>query len=525
MQAQAGVPPRLAAEDEAPFLSAVEIAKRFGETRALISCSFAVRAGEIHALVGENGSGKSTLVKILSGVLGPDRGELKIAGIPARLASPRRAQSAGIATVFQEILTVEHLSVLDNIWLGADSAVKERVTAGEKRDRALAVLERLTPSFPSLRTPMSRLNLGQRQLAVVTRALVREPKLLILDESTSALDISDRDRLFAEIERRRATGTGVIFISHRMDEIMEVGQRVTVLRAGESVATLPREESNPTTLIRLMSGREPAAPSPSERGAQRSGSVVLRATDLVVRRAASPFDFELRAGEIVGLAGLEGHGQDDFARTLAMVTPPVDGQLSEARTGRMLRSRADATRAGVSYVPRDRKSEGIFEPLSILENFSMPTLRSDRRAGLLSRRHMRTRLAVFREQLRIRLGNELDLITTLSGGNQQKVLISRALADKPRVLVLNDPTRGVDIGAKHDIYRLLRSLAQDDVGIVLLSTELEEHILLSERVIVFRDGTLSGELGRDELSRGALVAALFGEAHEPRSHVEIGETL
>lgn len=524
MEAQPAAPAPLVTEDEAPFLAASDIAKRFGETRALTSCSFEVRAGEIHVLVGENGSGKSTLVKILSGVLGSDRGQLKIAGAPARLASPRRAQIAGIATVFQEILTVEHLSVLDNIWLGARSADKKRLTADEKRDRARAVLERLTPSFPSLRTPMSRLNLGQRQLAVVTRALVRDPKLLILDESTSALDISDRDRLFAEIQRRRAAGTGIIFISHRMDEIMEVAQRVTVLRAGESVATLLREETDAATLIRLMSGREPAAPSRSERGAPRARSVVLRAADLVVRPAASPFDFELRGGEIVGLAGLEGHGQDDFARTLAMVTPPVSGQLSDGGTGRTLRSRADATRAGVSYVPRDRKSDGIFEPLSILENFSMPTLHDDRRAGLLSRRHMRTRLATFREQLRIRLGNELDLITTLSGGNQQKVLISRALADKPRVLVLNDPTRGVDIGAKHDIYRLLRSLAQSDVGIVLLSTELEEHILLSERVLVFRDGSLSAELAQDALSRGALVAALFGEDHEPRSNVEIGET-
>jgi ABC-type sugar transport system ATPase subunit len=306
---------------------------------------------------------------------------------------------------------------------------------------------------------------------------------------------------------------------------MAVAQRVTVLRAGESVATLSREESDAPTLIRLMSGREPAAPSQSDPGAQRTGSVVLRATDLVVRQAASPFDFELRAGEIVGLAGLEGHGQDEFARTLAMVTPPVGGQLSDERNGHALRSRADATRAGVSYVPRDRKSEGIFEPLSILENFSMPTLRDHRRAGLLSRRHMRLRLEEFKEQLRIRLGNELDLITTLSGGNQQKVLISRALADQPSVLVLNDPTRGVDIGAKHDIYRLLRNLAQADVGIVLLSTELEEHILLSERVLVFRDGTRSAELERGELSRGALVAALFGEDHVPRSQVEIGGTL
>lgn len=498
------------------FLVAENLARRFGETRALVSCSFDVRLGEVHALIGENGSGKSTLVKVLSGVLSPDHGSLTVPGSTfSQIASPRQASRLGVATVFQEILIVNSLSVLDNIWLGFEGIFRHRLTQSEKRARAAEILARLTPHYPSLETPVSRLDLGQRQLAVIARALVREPRLLILDEATSTLDIADRDRLFSEIRRRCVADTAVLFISHRIDEISEIAERVTVLRSGESVGTLPREDADTTTLLRLMSGREPeAAIALGERHDHHDSSVALRATGLVLRERRPSADFEVRAGEIVGLAGLEGHGQDEFSRAIACVTRPAAGRILVEPGGRLLASADDATRAGVAYIPRDRKSEGIFEPLSILENFAIPTLLRDRRLGLLSRRRMRRRFVVYRTLLRIRLRSELDLITTLSGGNQQKVVIAGRLASEPRVLVLNDPTRGVDIGAKQDIYQLLSKLSGAGVAVVLLSSELEEHILLADRVLVFRDGTISAELARDQLSRATLVAALFGEQHE-----------
>jgi ABC-type sugar transport system ATPase subunit len=499
------------------FLVAEKLAKRFGDTRALVSCSFDIRLGEVHALIGENGSGKSTLVKVLSGVLGPDHGSLAVRGSTlSQITSPRHASRLGVATVFQEILAVEDLSVLDTIWLGFDGIFRRRLSPPEKQARAGEVLARLTPSYPSLDTPMSRLALGQRQLAVIARALVREPRLLILDEATAALDIADRNRLFDEIRQRCGADTAVLFISHRMDELSEIADRVTVLRSGDSVATLPREEAETTTLLRLMSGREPETMTMA-RGARhdrQDSAVVLQATGMVLRTRAPAVDFELRAGEIVGLAGLEGHGQDEFARGISGVTRPAAGRVLVEPGGRLVGSIDDATQADVTYVPRDRRSEGIFEPLSVIENFAMPTLRRDRRRGVLSRRLMRKRFAAYREQLRIRLTNELDLITTLSGGNQQKVIIACRLASEPRVLVLNDPTRGVDPGTKQDIYRLLVKLCDDGVAVVLLSSDLEEHILLVDRVLVFREGTVSAELAHEQLSRATLLAALFGEEPE-----------
>jgi ABC-type sugar transport system ATPase subunit len=491
-----------------------DLARRFGETRALASCSFDLRAGEVHALMGENGSGKSTLVKILSGVLGPSNGSLTVQRRRlSRIASPRQAVSLGIATVFQEILVVDELSALDNIWLGFDGVVRSRLSRKLKRERAAEVLASLTPDFPSLDTPARQLNLGQRQLAVIARALVRDPRVLILDEATSALDVADRDRLFAEVRRRCASGTAVLLISHRMEEIFEIASRVTVLRSGESVATLESEETDSATLVRLMSGRElKEVRKARDEPPARDSAALLRAAALTVRPTAPVFDFELRAGEIVGIAGLEGHGQDEFVRTLAGLIAPAAGQVLTEPASRPIRSAAGARAAGIEYVPRDRKGEGIYETLPISENFAMPTLGQDRRWGLLSRRLNHKRFASYREQLKIRLGRESDTITTLSGGNQQKVLIARRLAARPRVLILNDPTRGVDLGAKQDIYELLRTLSAENVAIVMLSTELEEHILLAQRVLVFREGTLSEELPSQQLTRERLVAALFGEA-------------
>lgn len=501
---------------EAQCLVVEDLARRFGETRALVSCSFDVRAGEVHALMGENGSGKSTLVKILSGVLGPNNGSLTIQESRlSRIASPRQAATLGIATVFQEILVVDELSALDNIWLGYDGVVRSRLSRRLKRQRAAEVLARLTPDFPSLDTPAKWLNLGQRQLAVIARALVREPRILILDEATSALDVADRDRLFAEVQQRCASGTAVLFISHRMEEIFEIAARVTVLRSGESVATLERQDTDSATLVRLMSGRElKEVMRAKEQPVPRDSPVLLRAAGLTVRPSAPAFDFDLKAGEIVGIAGLEGHGQDEFIRALAGLLPSAAGQVMIEPAGRPVRSAAAARNAGIEYVPRDRKGEGIYETLSISDNFAMPTLGQDRRWGLVSRRLNHQRFATYRERLKIRLGRESNAITTLSGGNQQKVLIARRLAARPRVLLLNDPTRGVDLGAKQDIYEFLRNLAGEDVAVVMLSSELEEHILLAQRVLVFREGTLSKELTGQQLTRPRLVAALFGEALE-----------
>ncbi len=487
---------------------------------ALRSCSAEFRAGEVHAIIGENGSGKSTLVKILTGVHRPDAGSVELADTAGRLVaapalrSPAAAISAGIMAVFQEVLVVDSRSVLDNAWLGADTTFGAPLPDPERRRRARAAFAELLPGGIDLDAPAGALPLSQRQACAIVRVLLREPRVLILDEATSALDVATRDRLFVAIGRRRTGGMCMLFISHRMDEIGEIADRVTVLRSGESVGTLTRAEATPDKLVQLMTGTDHLAGGKSahqrlERPASADG--VLEVRDLRLRPGAAPVSFTLSAGEVVGLAGLEGHGQDEFLRALwqghqngqvLRVTGPVQTPIRSAR---------HAAALGIGYVPRDRRAESLFAPLSVQENFGVVTSRADRRAGLLSHAALRGRLAAYRESLGIRMGKPTDLITTLSGGNQQKVVIARWLAREPRILLLNDPTRGIDLGAKRDIYMLLDKLAADGVAVVMLSTEVDEHVELMDRVLVFREGTVGAVVERDGLSRAALVSAFFGQ--------------
>jgi ABC-type sugar transport system ATPase subunit/ribose/xylose/arabinose/galactoside ABC-type transport system permease subunit len=457
------------------------LGKSFGPTVALRSASLELRAGEVHALMGENGSGKSTLVKILSGVHKPDAGEVSIEQSPLRAACPLAAVTAGVATVFQEVQSVPDQSVLDNLWLGTDGIVRHAPGEGKRDERARAVLAELLGDCPDslLAAPAGSLSLSECQAVAIGRAMLRSPKVLVLDEATSALDVATRDRLFTAIRRRTTGGLSVLFISHRMDEVSEIADRVTVLRSGESVATLERAEATLGRLVELMTGGEQLVQAEAQQHtAAASGEVILTAGGL-----------SLRAGEIVGLAGLEGQGQDEFLTSL--------------------RGSED-----VAYVARDRRAESIFPPLSIRENFAAATMGRDKRAGLISAQSASARLTGYVDRLSIRLRRDSDAITTLSGGNQQKVVIARALACDPRVLLLNDPTRGVDIGAKRDIYALLRELAASGMAIVMLSTEVDEHLELMDRVLVFRDGAPAAELPRDQLSRAAIVKEFFAEGED-----------
>jgi ABC-type sugar transport system ATPase subunit/ribose/xylose/arabinose/galactoside ABC-type transport system permease subunit len=472
------------------------VAKSFGPTIALRACSFQLQAGEVHALMGENGSGKSTLVKILSGVHRADAGQILLGGgTTLRARSPRAAIAAGVATVFQEVQCVPGQTVLDNLWLGHDGLLRASLpggaggTATVRRDRAAAVLTELLGdcSDELLATPAGGLSLSERQAVAIGRALLREPSVLILDEATSALDVATRDRLFAVIRRLTAAGGAVLFISHRMDEVTEIADRISVLRSGESVATVDRADVTVARLVELMTGGEHLVQAEATAPATTAaGEVVLPAGGL-----------DLRAGEIVGLAGLEGQGQDEYLRTL--------------------REDPDSR---IAYVARDRREESIFPPLSVRENFTAATLRQDARGGVISARRAAARFAGYVARLKIRLGRDSDAITTLSGGNQQKVVIARALASDPSVLLLNDPTRGVDIGAKRDIYALLRELAADGLAIVMLSTEVDEHLELMDRVLVFRDGAPAAELRRGALSRAAIIGEFFGSASAPESPAE-----
>ena len=509
-----------ATADQGTTVLAVDgLSKAFGHTQALRECAFSVCAGEVHAVLGENGSGKSTLVKILAGVHRPDHGTIEIGGSRfERVHSPRTTIDAGVVAVFQEVLVIGPQTVLENVWLGVDGLFRRRVPERVKRERTRAVLRDLVGEDVSLDEPVESLPLSVRQVCGIARALVRDPRILILDESTSALDVATRDRLFAIIRRQVARERTIIFISHRMDEIEEIADRITVLRSGRAVATLDRGQATAMELVRLMSGAEhlTAGAEPEGHAAGRvPGGSVLKVREIVLREGAVPVEFTLSAGELVGLAGLEGHGQDAFLRTLA--TGAGAGQVTRVLEddSTVINSAQQAAKVGVVYVPRDRRSESLFPTLSIRDNFAAATIEADRRSLLVHRSRTDGRLARYREQLAIKLASPGPAINTLSGGNQQKVVMARWLAVNPKVLLLNDPTRGVDLNAKRDLYALLRELTATGVAVVMLSTEVDELIELTDRVLVFREGSVSAELTRTELSRERLVASFFGREGHP----------
>jgi len=500
------------------LVRAEHVAKAFGATQALKDCSFELRAGEVHALVGENGSGKSTLVKVLSGVHVPDAGFVEIAGAEAQLRSPKSALDHGIVTVFQEVLVAPARSVLDNVWLGIDDTWRTRVSMREKRRRAREAFDQLLGRPVDLSVPLEDLSLSDRQACCIVRALLRHPRILILDEATSALDVATRDRLFALVGRLATEGVGVIFITHRMDEIEEIGDRITVMRSGQTVANLARASWTARDLVRLMTGSdelESVGRQEKQSAESRRGAPVLSVRGLRLRLDGKPIDLTVHAGELIGLAGLEGHGQNEFLEAL-WGQSLVGGEVVRHLPGGdvVIRSPDQAADCDVAYVPRERARDSLFSWMTIRENFALPTLRQDSRFGWLSTRSSRRRFASFVDRLQITLRSPEDPITTLSGGNQQRVIIARWLAFAPRILLLNDPTRGIDINSKNDLYVLFGALASNGLAVVMLSTELDEHVELMDRVLVFREHELFREFDRSKLSRKALVAAFFGESSE-----------
>jgi ABC-type sugar transport system ATPase subunit len=362
---------------------------------------------------------------------------------------------------------------------------------------------------------VEELSLSDRQACGIVRALLRDPKILILDEATSALDVATRDRLFAMVGALSRQGVGVIFITHRMDEIEQIGDRITVMRSGVTVAELDRGHWTPQQLVRLMTGSEALGRAEHDRLrplAERRGETVLSIRGMRLRADGRPIDLDVKAGELIGLAGLEGHGGNTFLEALRGGIE-TEGDVVRHVNGEdvVIRSPADAADQDIAYVPRERRLDAVFSWMTIRENFALATLDRDSRFGWIRPRSSRRRLRAYIDRLGIVLGSAEHQITTLSGGNQQKVIIARWLAFGPRVLLLNDPTRGIDIGAKNDLYALFGALANEGVAVVMLSTELDEHVELMDRVLVFREQELFTEFERSEVSRERLVGAFFGE--------------
>lgn len=497
-------------------ISVINVNKSFGETRALQGASLKADLGEIHAIVGENGSGKSTLAKILSGVVLADSGQVDVLG--GAPASPTQAIANGISTIFQEMMLAEELSVWENVFAGADGFWKRTSSVADKKARTKEIIERLADCDVDPNAPVSSLPLNVKQWLVIARALLQKPKVLIFDESSAALDLEATNRLHEEMLAVKAAGTCVVIVTHRIAELVKIADGATVLRDGATVGRLERSEMTEENLLQMMSASHghSARGSYEKRIVSSAQKPALEASGIVLADGKAPVDFKVFPGEIVGVAGLDGAGQADFVRNLSGIFPPKVGQVQvweDASTSHVIDTLAAAEAADITYVSGDRKREGIFPNLSILENFGLALYdRVSTGMGLIDREKLQHAFVAEQDRLSIKFGSKTDKITTLSGGNQQKVLIARAFAVNPKVIVLNDPARGVDIGTKQDLYRHLREFAANGGAVVYLSTEIEEFFDFADRADVFFEGSLFASFDESQINEENLLAAMFGQS-------------
>ena len=492
----------------APAVRFEGITKRFPGAVALSGVTLEVAAGSCHALCGENGAGKSTLGKILAGIHSPDEGTLWVNGERVSLSGPRDALAAGVGAVHQELAFCPNLSVAENLCLGALPRRAGLLSTSEMERRAAAMLAAIGAEI-DVRRPMGELGVAQQQLVQIASAVGGGARIIVFDEPTSSLSQVDAERLYALIGRLKERGVTCIYVSHRMPEIFRLCDTVSVLRDGHHVATLPIERLDEAELVRLMIGRPLAEYFPSHLAAT-PGRELLRVEGLSLPGAFRDVSFSLRAGEIVGLAGLVGAGRSEVARALFGLEPRAGGGVWVDDEPVRIRTPRDAIRLGIGLVPEDRKKEGLVLPQGAAHNTSLPILKRLARWGWLRRREERTLAEEYFHKLRVRAPGVDAPVAGLSGGNQQKVVLARWLAARSRILILDEPTRGVDVGAKAEIHALIDQLAAAGHAVLLISSELPEVLALSGRILVLRAGRLVAELPRAEATQDRLLALMAG---------------
>jgi simple sugar transport system ATP-binding protein len=493
------------------ILVARGVSKSFPGVKALDQVSFDVRRGEIHALMGENGAGKSTLIKVLTGVHPKDSGEISFEGVPIEPASPRAAEQLGLSTVYQEISLIPDLSIAENILLGRQPRRFGLIDHRATRRRAQDVLARLDLSELDATQSVSSFPAPVQQMVQIARALAIDAKLLILDEPTSSLDDSEVARLFRVMRRLRDDGLGIVFVTHFLDQVYEVCNRVTVLRNGKHVVCRAVDELPRMNLIEAMLGRSVTVTRDEIAAAHEPTSVeppVLAARRLERRGVIGPIDFELRAGDVLGLAGLLGSGRSELARMVFGIDPPESGHLEVDRVPVAMTSPKQAIRAGLAFLAEERKLEGIIANLSVRENIILARQASRGTWRLLSSAEQHALADHYIQALNIKTPSPETPVGLLSGGNQQKVLLGRWLAMQPKVLILDEPTRGVDIGAKAEIEKLIAALSARGVATLLISSELEEITRSCTRVLVLRDRKQVMELDGSGLEPSDIMRAI-----------------
>ncbi|MCW2901420.1 MAG: sugar transporter ATP-binding protein [Streptosporangiaceae bacterium] len=496
------------------MLEATDISKRFPGVQALDRVSLSLRPGEVHALVGENGAGKSTLVKVLTGVHQPDGGRLRLGGEPASFGTPLEAQRSGISTIYQEVNLIPLMSVARNLLLGHEP--RSRLGTIDV-PRMHAEAERTLAGFglrTDVRRPLRTLGVGAQQMVALARAVSADARVVIMDEPTSSLEPREVATLFEVVTALRRRGIATIYVSHRLEELYRICDRVTVLRDGRVAHTGPLAALDRLRLISLMLGRDLA--EVRTEGVTRfsgehdaaAGPPVLEARGLSRRHVLSDVSVAVRPGEVVGLGGLLGAGRTETAKAIVGAMPVDAGEVVVAGFPLRRRTTAGAIRAGVSMLPEDRKAEGIVATLSVRENIALAALPRLSRAGVVSDARIDRVVDTFMRRLRIKAASPHQRVSELSGGNQQKVLLARWLAMNPKALLLDEPTRGIDVGAKAEVQTLIEELAGEGLGVLLISSDLEELVEGSDRIVVLRDGAVVRELSGAEVTEDHLMAAI-----------------
>jgi len=500
-----------------PVVALAGVAKRYGAVEALRGVELTLRAGEVHALVGENGAGKSTLVKILAGVERPDGGVVRIDGEPVVLHGPLDARARGIAVIHQHATLFPDLDVAENVFAGRQPL--DRWGRVDRR-RMAAEVERLLAALGvrlDVRTPVRGLSVADQQLVEIAKALAVEARVLVMDEPTASLSAREVERLFGIVRGLRERGVAVLFVSHRLEEVFALCQRVTVFRDGAFVVSAPTADLTPAEVIRQMVGRKLEALFPKEAAAV--GEPVLGIRGLSRAGFFRGVGFELRRGEILGLFGLVGAGRSEVARVLFGVDRAEAGEI--VINGRVVAidSPAAAMGHGLAFVPEDRHHQGLVLDLGVGANVTLPILRRLSRWGLIDGRRERAVAGAYARRLHVKTPGLDQLAAALSGGNQQKVVLAKWLATEPRVLILDEPTRGIDVGTKAEVHRIVSHLAAEGMAILLISSELPEVLGMADRIVVMHEGRVSGEFARGEADQERLMRAATGQADAGRGRV------